>query len=113
MKSRMIAAALGVAVMLVTSVASAEEQCATGTTFVAIEAQADAPDAGSGIAAATDEAAGLGSAPDFEPLTDDELTVLTEAAARNPELEEKAGGYVSNEQLVGILVVVLIVVIVL
>ena len=42
MKSRMIAMALGAAVMLVTSVASAEEQCATGTTFVAIEAQAEA-----------------------------------------------------------------------
>jgi hypothetical protein len=117
MKSRMIATALGAAVMLVTSIASAEEQCDTGATSVAIEAQADAPaaDAGCDVAAANSSSgpAALENAPDFELLTDDELAVLTEAAAKNPELEEKAGGYVSNEQLVGILLVVLIVVLVL
>ncbi|MHC5057604.1 MAG: hypothetical protein ACYTKD_23260, partial [Planctomycetota bacterium] len=63
-----------------------------------------------------DEAAGTSVAPeaspDFEPLTDDELVELEEAAARNPELEDKAGGYVSNEQLLTILLVVIIVVII-
>ncbi len=108
--SRMIAVFVGtVALSFVTTVAGAEERAPEGPIVLVADDSADAP--------AVEVAGGLmtvaADAPDFEPLTEDELAVLEEAAARNPELEDKAGGYVSNDELLTIVVVVLLVIIVL
>ena len=119
--SRTISVAIcAAAVLLVTSVAGAEEGPSGGAASVPRAAEADAPacDAACDLEAAGTEVSAAGTpvapdaGPDFEPLTDDELAVLEEAAARDPALEDKAGGYVSNEELLTILLVVIIVVII-
>jgi len=91
------------------TVAGAEELAPEGPAVLSADYSADAPavDAVGDLTAAQPNTtvADAAAAPDFEPLTEDELAVLEDAAARNPELEDKAGGYVSNDQLLTIVLV--------
>ena len=104
--SRTLAVVIGaLAVMLAASDAGAEERVTGQSVSVSPDEQANAPER-EGV---TGQA---GDGPDFEPLTADELDVLEDAAAQNPELADKAGGYVSDRDILTIILVVLVVIII-
>jgi hypothetical protein len=110
--SRITAVFVGTMALSLMTVAAGAEECAPEDSgLLSVENHADAQPATETPAVA--DAADATDAPDFEPLTEDELAVLEDAAAMNPELADKAGGYVSNEELLTIVVVVLLVIIIL
>ncbi len=101
------AAFVVVGLALVAGTARAQESAAEAPA-VPVESAADADPL---VPAVQETVAATG--PVAQPLTGDELEALDKLAAERPELIEQAGGYVSNNDLVTILLVVLIVVIVL
>lgn len=122
--SRMTAVFVGaMALSLMTTAAGAEERAPDDSGLLSVEDHADAPavDVKRDLATAQPaaeatvvaDAADATDAPDFEPLAEDELAVLEDAAAMNPELADKTGGYVSNEELLTIVLVVILVIIIL
>jgi len=111
--SRMIAVSVGVlALSLAAADARAEERASDDAGRAAAVDRTDSSVVDTVKDGSATETAGPADTPDFEPLSDDELAVLEKAAARAPELEDRAGGYVSNEELLTIVLVVLLVVIV-